>query len=100
MPLVVWFVAGRNLTPIVSLYRKWHDNDQKLGHRMRYYDSLATQSSSKSHQEVYGMSDSKSRQEVYGMSEGSFNDHNDQSDLARTHCVVLVLAKKKVSSYA
>jgi len=32
------------------------------------YDSLATQSTIKSHQEVYGMS------------EGSFNDHNDQSD--------------------
>ena len=51
------------------------------------YDSLATQSTIKSHQEVYGMS------------EGSFNDHNDQSGLARTHCAILVLAKK-VSSYA
>jgi len=38
---------------------------------------------------------SKSHQEVYGMSEGSFNDHNDQSDLPHTHCAVLVLAKKK-----
>ena len=46
------------------------------------YDSLATQSTIKSHQEVYGMS------------EGSFNDHNDQPGLAHTHCAVLVLAKK------
>ena len=39
---------------------------------------------------------SKSHQEVYGMSEGSFNDHNDQSDLPHTHCAVLVLAKKRL----
>jgi len=82
MPLVVWFLAGRNLTPIVSLCRKWQDNDPTFGHRMPDYDSLATQSTIKSHQEVYGMS------------EGSFNDHNDQSGLAHTHCAVLVLAKK------
>jgi len=48
------------------------------------YDSLATQSTIKSHQEVYGMS------------EGSFNDHNDQPGLAHTHCAVLVLAKKRL----
>ena len=72
----------------MSLCRKWQDNDPTFGHRMHDYDSLATQSTIKSHQEVYGMS------------EGSFNDHNDQSGLAHTHCAVLVLAKKKVSSYA
>ena len=66
----------------MSLCRKWQYNDPTFGHRMPDYDSLATQSTIKSHQELYETS------------EGSFNDHNDQSGLAHTHCAVLVLAKK------
>jgi len=41
MPLVVWFVAAKNLTHIVSLCRKWHDNDPTFGHQIPDYDSLA-----------------------------------------------------------
>ena len=41
MPLVVWFVAAKNLMHIVSLCRKWHDNDPIFGHQIPDYDSLA-----------------------------------------------------------